>query len=50
MSDIDAKGADQAAVSRLESMLLALAGPGVVERRALGSVLNSKRRGMMATA
>lgn len=31
--NIDARGADQGAVNRLEQALLALAGPGVIERR-----------------
>jgi hypothetical protein len=42
---IDARGADQSAVNRLESMLLTLAGPGVVERRSLSATINAKRRG-----
>jgi hypothetical protein len=42
---IDARGADQTAVNRLESMLLTLAGPGVVERRSLSATINAKRRG-----
>ena len=41
---IDASGADTAAVSRLESMLIALAGPGVVERRSLSATMNASRR------
>lgn len=40
---IDAKGADQGAVTRIERSLLALAGPGVIENR----VLNAQRRGSL---
>lgn len=43
---IDARGADMAAAARIESLLLSLAGPGIVERRALAAVTDSKwRRG-----
>jgi myosin heavy subunit len=41
---IDASGADASAISRLESMLLTLAGPGVVERRSLTANMNAARR------
>ncbi len=41
--NIDARGADQGAVNRLETALLTLAGPGVIERR----VNNGQRRGMI---
>ena len=41
---IDAKGADTAAVSRLEQMIHALAGPGVVERRSLSAMFDTSRR------
>ena len=48
---IDASGADTAAVSRLESMLFTLAGPGVVERRSLSATMNaSRRRGSLGSA
>lgn len=40
---IDARGADQSAVARLEQSLLALAGPGVIEQR----VSNAQVRGML---
>lgn len=39
--NIDARGADQGAVARIETALLAMAGPGVIERR----VNNAQRRG-----
>lgn len=43
---IDASGADMAAIQRLEESLRQLAGPGVVERRAVGAVIATKwRRG-----
>lgn len=42
---IDARGADAGAVDRLERLLLALAGPGVVEKRAVNSVFNVRTRG-----
>lgn len=42
---IDARGADAGAVSRIESALVQLAGPGVVERRAMAAVSNQQRRG-----
>lgn len=38
---IDAKGADEGAVRRIEGALLALAGPGVIEQR----VVNAQKRG-----
>ena len=41
---IDARGADAGAVVRMERALQALAGPGVVERRAVGAVQNQRRR------
>lgn len=40
---IDARGADQGAVQRLQASLLALAGPGVIERR----VSNAQMRGSL---
>lgn len=39
--NIDARGADQGAVTRIEALLLGLAGPGVIEQR----VINSQKRG-----
>lgn len=42
---IDARGADAGAVHRIEGALFALAGPGQVERRALGAYANAKARG-----
>ncbi len=42
---IDATGADPAAIMRLQQSLLALAGPGVVEQRAVSATLNATRRG-----
>lgn len=42
---IDARGADQAAVARIEYALIKLAGPGVVERRALNAIGDGRRRG-----
>lgn len=41
--NIDARGADQAAVARLEQSLFALAGPGVIEQR----VNNAQVRGLL---
>lgn len=41
--NIDARGADQGAVTRLEKALLALAGPGVIEKR----VSNAQVRGAL---
>lgn len=41
---IDARGADMAAIARLERSLVALAGPGVVERRAVSAVSEARRR------
>lgn len=41
--NIDARGADQGAVRRLESALMSLAGPGVIEHR----VSNAQRRGAL---
>ena len=40
---IDARGADQGAVMRIEKALIALAGPGVIERR----VVNAQTRGAL---
>lgn len=40
---IDARGADQGAVARIEKSLLTLAGPGVIERR----VVNAQNRGAL---
>lgn len=42
---IDARGTDESVVMRLQSALVALAGPGVVERRALTAVGDARRRG-----
>lgn len=42
---IDARGADAGVVQRLGAALQALAGPGVVERRALVAVAEGRRRG-----
>lgn len=44
---IDARGADQGAVARIERTLMMLAGPGVVERRAVSAVTDRSFR--MAT-
>lgn len=41
--NIDARGADQGAVTRLEQALLTLAGPGVVEQR----VISAQQRGQL---
>jgi hypothetical protein len=41
---IDARGADEGAVRRIEGALLALAGPGVVERRAVAATRDFERR------
>lgn len=41
---IDARGADMAAVARIERSLIALAGPGVVERRAISAQRELRRR------
>lgn len=41
--NIDARGADQGAVARVERSLIALAGPGVIERR----VTNAQTRGTL---
>lgn len=41
--NIDARGADQGAVTRIEGALLALAGPGVIEQR----VANAQTRGAL---
>lgn len=43
---IDARGTDESVVARLEQALMSLAGPGVVERRALASVGDARRRGI----
>lgn len=45
---IDAKGADTAAVSRLETLLMTLAGPGAVERRAVNAVQGASWRRQLA--
>lgn len=42
---IDARGTDESVIQRLEQALIALAGPGVVERRALSAVMSKKNRG-----
>ncbi|MBW7893678.1 MAG: hypothetical protein H3C27_01090 [Opitutaceae bacterium] len=42
---IDATGADQGAVERIAQALQLLAGPGVVERRAMTAITNNRRRG-----
>lgn len=42
---IDARGADAGAVDRIERALYRLAGPGVVERRAIASVTEASLRG-----
>jgi hypothetical protein len=42
--NIDARGADTGAVMRIENALLHLAGPGVVERRALTASVNAQQR------
>jgi hypothetical protein len=41
---IDARGADIGAVERLEAALIRLAGPGVVEQRALSAAIDSRWR------
>jgi tape measure domain-containing protein len=40
---LDARGADDAAVARIEASLIALAGPGVIEKR----VMNAQKRGAL---
>lgn len=47
---IDAKGADTAAISRLETLLMALAGPGAVERRAVNAVQGASWRRQLSMA
>lgn len=42
---IDARGTDESVIQRLQQALFALAGPGVVERRALSAQVSSLRRG-----
>lgn len=42
---IDARGTDESVVQRLQAALISLAGPGVVERRALTAVGDARRRG-----
>jgi len=42
---IDARGTDESVVQRLQSAMFALAGPGVVERRALSANVSAMRRG-----
>jgi tape measure domain-containing protein len=44
---IDARGADMAAVQRLEAALMHLAGPGKVEQRAISAVADAKARNRM---
>jgi hypothetical protein len=46
--NIDARGTDESVVQRLQQALFALAGPGVVERRAIGSVSDFMKRGARA--
>ncbi len=41
---IDARGADPAAIMRLEQALVEIAGPGKIERRAVSAVVNARRR------
>lgn len=41
---IDARGADAGVAERIQQMLLALAGPGVVEQRALSALQNNRAR------
>ncbi len=41
---IDASGADQAAIARLELALVEIAGPGRIERRAVSAVVSARRR------
>lgn len=43
---IDATGQDAGVVARLERALLTLAGPGVVEHRAVSAVVKASRRGL----
>lgn len=42
---IDARGTDESVIQRLQSALIAFAGPGVVERRALAATSEARRRG-----
>lgn len=44
---IDARGADAGAVERIKQALIQLAGPGVVERRAITAVTSARQRGMV---
>lgn len=44
--NIDARGTDESVVMRLQDALFALAGPGVVERRAVSAVMDGRARGM----
>lgn len=41
---IDARGTDESVVSRLASVMMQLAGPGVVERRAINATLDRRAR------
>lgn len=43
---IDARGTDESVVQRLQQALMALAGPGVVERRSVAAVSDARRRGI----
>lgn len=45
---IDARGTDASVVNRLAAALQQLAGPGVVEQRALGAMMNHRARGATA--
>ena len=47
---IDARGVDESVVSRLQNALIRLAGPGVVERRALNATRNYRQRSATASA
>lgn len=42
---IDARGTDESVIDRLQSALIAFAGPGVTERRALAATSEARRRG-----
>ncbi len=43
--NVDARGADIGVVERVQAALIALAGPGVTERRAMAAASDSRRRG-----
>jgi len=47
--NIDARGADQAGLARLESLIMGLAGPNVVERRAVSATMRAASRGGAAS-